>query len=284
MKVRKAIITSAAPAQNTLPLQKIVDRDGREKTALQLIVEEVVSAGVEEICVVIQPGDQLEFQRAAGDEAGILTFVEQPQPLGYADAICRGKDFVNGESFLHLVGDHLYLSENKQNCASQLIEVAKQHECSVSAVQPTREKNLQYFGAIGGNIVDQKRNLYEVTAVLEKPSPTQAEQSLIIAGQRAGFYQCFFGMHVLSGSAMDRLHELVSDDSQHRATLSDALRGLSEKEKYLAFEVAGTRYNIGEKYGLFTAQAALAMAGSDRDQILTMLLELLATRKPANPS
>ena len=111
MKVRKAIITAAAPSQNTLPLQKIVDRDGIEKTALQLIVEEVASAGVEEICVVVRPGDQAEFQRAAGENAGILSFAEQVEPAGYADAIYRGKEFVGDQPFLHLVGDHLCISQ-----------------------------------------------------------------------------------------------------------------------------------------------------------------------------
>ena len=57
MQVRKAVITAAAPNQNRLPLQQLVDCDGNDKTALQLIVEEIVAAGVEEICVVIQPGD-----------------------------------------------------------------------------------------------------------------------------------------------------------------------------------------------------------------------------------
>ena len=53
MQVRKAVITAAVPNQNRLPLQQLVDRDGNDKTALQLIVEEIVAAGVEEICVVI---------------------------------------------------------------------------------------------------------------------------------------------------------------------------------------------------------------------------------------
>lgn len=279
MKVRKAIITAAAPSQNTLPLQKIVDRDGNEKTALQLIVEEVASAGVEEICVVVQPGDQAEFQRAAGENAGILTFAEQAKPAGYADAIYQGKDFVDDEPFLHLVGDHLCISKTDIRCAKQLINISSKYECSVSAVQPTRENKLKYFGAIGGNLIDQRTDLYEITKVIEKPTPTQAEQSLIIAGQRAGFYQCFFGMHVFSAGVMKILDSLLNSAPAEKVSLSDALTILPGREKYLAFEVAGSRYNIGEKYGVFIAQAALALSGSDRDQILTSLVDLLATKQ-----
>jgi UTP--glucose-1-phosphate uridylyltransferase len=60
--------------------------------------------------------------------------------------------------------------------------------------------------------------------------------------------------------------------------LSPVLARLAGRERYLALEVQGTRYNIGVKYGLLTAQLALALDGADRDNVLTMLLELLAQR------
>ena len=40
-----------------------------------------------------------------------------------------------------------------------------------------------------------------IDKVIEKPTPTIAEQKLIIPGLRAGHYLCFFGMHVLSPTA-----------------------------------------------------------------------------------
>ena len=56
---------------------------------------------------------------------------------------------------------------------------------------------------------------------------------------------------------------------------------LFRSERYLALEVHGARYNIGIKYGLLTAQLALALNGADRDEVLTQLLELLAKQKSA---
>ena len=277
MKVRRALITAAAPDQHTLPLQQLVDRHGEAKTALQLVVEEVVHAGVEEICVVIQPGDQEEYRRAAGQDVERLIFVEQSEPRGYGHALLQGRDFVGDDPFLHLVGDHLYLSMSDRCCAQQLIDAAAKHGCSVSAVQATRETKLPYFGAIGGQLVRGETNLYEVAKVMEKPTPTQAEQELIIAGLRAGYYLCFFGMHVLSPRVMQILGELAAENSGPRIQLSTALARLAQQEKYLALELDGTRYNIGVKYGLLMAQLALALRGQDRDLILTELVELLAT-------
>jgi UTP--glucose-1-phosphate uridylyltransferase len=276
MKVRRALITAASPAQHTLPLQQLVDRKGAAKSALQLIVEEVLHAGVEEIGVVIQPGDEEPYRRAAGDDVGRLVFVEQPSPLGYGHALVQARDFIGHEPFLHLVGDHVYLSRAQRCCAQQLIDVAAAHSCSVSAVQATRETKLPYFGAVGGQLVDGRTDLYEVNKVLEKPTPTQAEQELIIAGLRAGYYLCFFGMHVLTPTVMQILAELIQAESSARVQLSAALALLSRRERYLALAVQGTRFNLGIQYGLLLAQLALALSGPDRDLILTELVELLA--------
>ncbi len=111
------------------------------------------------------------------------------------------------EPFLLLVGDHLYLSSEARTCAQQLVEVAQAESCAVSAVQATHESKLPYYGAVGGHLVAGKSRLYEVENVLEKPTPTEAEQKLIVPGLRAGHYLCFFGMHVLTPAVIEFLAE-----------------------------------------------------------------------------
>ena len=281
MQVRKAVITAAAPSQQTIPLQRLVDREGQEKTALQLIVEETLAAGVEEICIVICPGDQRSYEQAAGDHLGSVRFVEQNDPRGYADAIHRARKFTGDEPFLHLVGDHLYLSRTNVPCAKQLVKVATEFQCSVSAVQSTRENKLPYFGIVSGAHVPRHDDLYEVERVVEKPTPTFAEQELVTPGLRAGHYLGFFGMHVLTGDVMDAIEQVLSGDPNSRPTLSDAAALLPSRQRYLAYRVHGTRYNIGVQYGLLVAQLAIGLSGRDRDQILTELVDLLANRAEA---
>ena len=60
--------------------------------------------------------------------------------------------------------------------------------------------------------------------------------------------------------------------------LSPVLAELARRERYLALEVSGQRYNIGVKYGLLTAQLALALDGVDREKILAQIVDLLAQR------
>jgi UTP--glucose-1-phosphate uridylyltransferase len=66
------------------------------------------------------------------------------------------------------------------------------------------------------------------------------------------------------------------------ATLSAALAELARHEQYLAVEETGRRYDLGARYGLLTAQVALALNGEDRGQVLSNLLELLADREMAS--
>ena len=279
MEIKKAIITAAGKSQRTLPLQSLVDRDGRQKTALAIIIEEVLDAGIEEICLVIFPGDEAAFTTAAGAHAKRLHFVEQTAPLGYGHAVHCARTFTGDKPFLLLVGDHLYVSGVKKCCAQQLVEIAVAEKCAVSAVQATHESKLPYFGTVGGRLVPSARRLYEIEDVLEKPTPTEAEQKLIVPGLRAGHYLCFFGMHVLTPGTMDLLGELLGKAGKKGGVhLTTALAKLAARERYLASELQGRRYDIGVKYGLLTAQLALGLDGDDRDEVLSGLVELLAVK------
>ncbi len=279
-RIRKAVITAAGPHQERLPLQRFVDLDGSEKTALQIVVEEVLSAGVEEICLVVRNGSHEAYREAAGEHARSLVFVEQSEPRGYGEALHRAAKFVGDEPFVHLVSDHLYVSRQAQRCAEQLVRAACDEQCAVSAVQPTRESMLQYYGALGGSPVTGKPGYYQVESVLEKPTPTTAEQHLIVPGLRAGHYLCLFGMHVLTPAVMDLLGQMIAAARSDSGPimLSPALAQVAQRERYLALELDGARYNIGVKYGMFTAQMALALNGCDREEILTRLVELLCAR------
>lgn len=280
MKIRKAVITAAGRAQRGLPLQTLVDRDGQQKSGLKIIIEEALSTGVDEICLVILPGDQRAYQEAAGDAAGRLHFAEQTMPRGYGHALHCARSFVGTDPFLHLVSDHLYISRVANlRCAQQLVRVAEAQGCAVSAVQPTRENVLPLYGTVGGRRVAGQAGLYEVEDVLEKPTPTEAEQRLIVPGLRAGHYLCFFGMHVLTPAVMELLGEAVAGAGADEVIqLSPSLAKLAGKERYLALEIHGQRFNIGVRYGLLVGQLALALDGEDREEVLTQLIELLAGR------
>jgi UTP--glucose-1-phosphate uridylyltransferase len=278
MRVQKAVITAAAPYQRTLALHTLIDGDGVEKPVLRIILGHVRAAGMDDIAVVVYPGDEAAYQDAAAEGGRHLTFIPQRDARGYGHAVYCAREFVGSSGFLHVVGDHVYVCPGDHGCARALVELAEREHCSVSAVQPTRETLIPHYGAVAGPRISGRPNLYRIETVIEKPTPTEAEQRLVVTGLRAGYYLGFFGMHALSPAVFDILSDLLSRGTE-RVTLSDALAELARREQYLALLSVGRRYDLGVRYGFLTAQLALALHGRDSAEVLSRVLEVVASRQ-----
>ena len=314
MRIRKAVITAAGRGVRLYPVadtvQKgmlpLVDRDGLAKPVIQIIAEEALESGIEEICIVCAPGDEEQYVKQlrllrdnlldayegadwARQQAQRLNnlirqlcFAVQKEPLGYGHAVCCAKEFVGEESFLLLLGDHLYISAIEgRRCAQQVIELAELEDCPVAAVQATREHLVGHYGTVSGKRAPDIPGAYQIERIIEKPSLSTAELHLLTPGLRAGYYLCFFGMHVLPHRIFGIIEAALARNASAppdslEVQLTPALEELAAREKYLALEVAGSRYDIGAKFGLMETQIALAAGGKDRDEVLCAIIELLA--------
>ena len=315
--ITKAVITAAGrgarqyPASDTVQkaMLPVVDRDGLTKPVLQIIAEEALESGIEQVCVVAAPGDEAVYRDHFRNYANTLrtgfrdaewaeeqarrllhleerlTFAVQDEPRGYGHAVWCSREFVGGDRFLLLLGDHLYLSSEPRRCARQLIDLAAAEECAVSAVQATREHLIHQYGTLAGRRLADRPDVYAIDEIIEKPNPTLAELRLHVPGLRAGHYLCFFGMHVLTPTVFELLDEAVRNDLRENGAiqLTSALNALARREKYLALETRGQRFNLGVKFGTIEAQVALAMAGVDRERILAVLLDAAARIEQASP-
>jgi UTP--glucose-1-phosphate uridylyltransferase len=288
MRVRKAVITAAGKNQRALPMQTLFDQEGIERSVLSLIVREAVRAGIGDVGIVLWPGDEESYAKLLADDPVRVTFIPQQEARGYAHAVYSARDFVSGEPFLHCVGDHIYAGSEASGSARHLVQLAESESCAVSAVQVTRESLLPFYGAVGGQAIPGRTDLFRVDTVLEKPTPTEAEQRILVPGLRAGQYLCFYGMHVLTSTVFDILGKMLADSPTGRVSLSSALAELARREQYLAMIQKGRRFDVGVKYGLFNAQLALALSGRDRDEVLTELIDILAARNlflgPGDPA
>lgn len=310
MRIKKAVITAAGRGNRLFPaadtVQKgmlpLVDRDGVAKPLIQIIAEDALDSGVEEICVVCAPGDEEAYQRLFGclrdnllqAYAGVdwaqtqagridnlvkrLHFAPQVTPTGYGDAVFCARNFVGNEPFLLLLGDHVYLSAHPKGkrCVQQVIEVAGTEECSVAAVKATREHLVGRYGTVMGRRIPDQPGLYRIENILEKPAISRAELELQTPGLRVGHYLCFFGLHVMTCRIFEILERQKHEAKDGEIQLTPALQDLARRETFLALEVQGDRYDIGVKYGLLQAQLALGVAGMDREAMLTTLVGVLA--------
>jgi UTP--glucose-1-phosphate uridylyltransferase len=187
-----------------------------------------------------------------------------------------GRDFVGPEPFLLQVSDHLYVSGAEKSCTRQLLDIAETEGCAVSAVQATHERHLPFYGTVAGSLLAGRQGLYHIENVIEKPTPTVAEQQCVVPGLRSGHYLCFFGMHVLTPTVFALLGEETTINPTAKLGLSPALARLHSREKYLAAELAGRRADLEAQFGVLRAQVALALNGSAREEILALLVEELA--------
>ncbi len=313
-KVRKAVITAAGRGTRQYPassaVQKemfpLVDRDGLTKPVIQIIGEEAIDSGIEEVCIITQPGEEdlyrdyfrrldddmvksfrgkdwaiLESEKLAafGER---LHFAEQHTPEGFGHAVYQAKRFVGDEPFLLLLGDHVYISDVKDRCARQLLRTYEEHApAAVTAVQPTVERLLHLFGTIRGNPVDVNKGIFKAELIVEKPTVDFARESLVTPGLPAGNYLAHFGMWVFNPQIFESLEYLFKNNlrEKNEFQLTAAQEHLrQETDDYLVTNVQGKRYDTGIPYGLMETQLALALNGVHRAEMCEAIARILATQ------
>jgi UTP--glucose-1-phosphate uridylyltransferase len=313
-KVRKAVITAAGRGTRQYPASKavqkemfpLVDRDGLTKPVIQIIGEEAIDAGIEEICIITQPGEEKHYREYfrrldadmvktfRGKDWAILEseklaafgerlhFAEQHSPEGFGHAVYQAKEFVGDEPFLLMLGDHIYISDIKDRCALQLIKVYEQYMCeAVTGVQPTLERLLHLFGTIRGLPIDPAKGIYKAELIIEKPAIDIAREQLVTPGLPAGNYLAHFGIHVFGPRIFESLEYLFRSNLREKGEfqLTAAQEHLRQQtDKYWVVVTQGQRYDTGIPYGLMETQLALALNGIHRTEICEAIARILAMR------
>ena len=279
MRIRKAVITAAGGNQRALPLQTLI-HDGAEKSVLSILIEQALTANIGEICVVVWPGDEGALRASRRQPGGRRALRPPAAPtagIRPRHLLCAR---ICGSGTLPAHGGRPPVRQRRE---------ARRRSAWWSWRKPSRAPPPAFSPrakACSPGLVPWRdaacpagTGVYRVETVIEKPTPTEAEQRLMVPGIRAGYYLCFFGIHVFTPTLMDLLGRMLESEPNRALTLSAALAELARQEQYLALEDTGRRYDLGARYGLLTAQLALALNGRDRDEVLTHLLELLAERE-----
>ena len=291
--VRKAVIPAAGYGIRLFPASKAVkkeffpltDLDGVAKPLIQIIVEEATQSGIEEVCIVCQPDDVQLFDAYFGADPppGILERVEKSEAAaeqlarlrdlrervsyavqsvqeGYGHAVYCAKDWVEGEPFLLLLGDHVHLTTTERRCARQLIDVFDKYQASVSAVARTPEPLLRYFGAVAAERVEGEERVYRVSEIKEKPSPEYAREHFVIDGLPPGEYLSWFGQHLFVPEIFDAIEYHIKNDIREEGEiqLTNAQELLRCAGEYYVLETQGERLDTGIPTGFAETVARLA--------------------------
>lgn len=290
-RIRKGVITAAGrgtrqyPASQTVQkeLFPLVDVDGYAKPTVQLLVEELLASGIEEVCIVANPTNVEPMRRhfadpppivspgrewmtpladALADMARRLTFVVQENQKGYGHAVYQAREWVGDEPFLMTLGDHIYFSDTDDRCARQVMTAYETHQAPMTSVFRAPEAELYRYGTLAGLLLpDTQPPVYELKTLFEKPSVEYARAHLRTPGLPPDRYLVHFGTHAFSPIIFDCLEHLIRHDLRVKGEiqLTSAQELLLERGRYLACEVAGVRYDMGIPEGLIETQIALAL-------------------------
>lgn len=297
--IKKAVIPIAGygtrlfPATKAVPkaLFPIIAQDGIAKPIIQLIIEEALTAGVEEVCLVAQPQqvepiadyfsgtvadairEKAELAAQADRLAEIgerLHFAIQAEPEGFGHAIYCAKDFAAGEPVMVLLGDHLYISESDVSCAKQLADVYTQVGQSVTSLDLCHESELSLNGIVHGSPSAESSRLFTLAQISEKPTVEFAREHLRVEGIPEKQYLCNFGIDLLNPLLFDILdynyrHQIVTHGE---IQLRDAMSEMIKREGMSGYRVAGRRYDTGNPQDLLKTVNAFGLQGPYRSVLI----------------
>ena len=305
--VRKAVVTAAGqgtrqfPATHTIQKELIplVDMDGYAKPTLQVILEDALVSGLEELCVIANPVNAepirahftaISDEQRSGpfrgkdwalalsdrlhDIGNRMTIVVQESPLGYGHAVYQAREWVGDEPFVLIVGDHVNISNTGTTCPRQIVDVFDRFQCPVSSVARIPAPRMSRYGVCAGRPVDDgERRSYYMTAMQEKPSIEEARERLVTQGLPEDCFLCFYGLHVFPSDVFDCLHHLVEHNIRERGEIqmAAAQQMLFERGPYIVSELAGKQLDMGTPDGLIMTQLALALHSPYREAVLSFL-------------
>ena len=269
MKVRKAVIPAAGLGTRMLPATKTVPKEMLplvDKPALQYIIEEAAAAGIEDILVVtnraksamddyfdyypeletrlLQAGKDRELHevRHAADLANIF-YVRQKETKGLGHAIWRAKHFVGDEPFAVLLGDDIM--RGRTPVIGQLIAAAEKYDASAVGVQRVATEVISKYSSVKVSPLEER--VFSVSDMNEKPKPQEMFSNYAILGR-----------YVLKPEIFDIL-EHQAPGYGGEIQLTDGLKKLCGKDKMVAVDFEGRRYDTGNLKGFLEATIDFAL-------------------------
>jgi len=214
MMLRKVVIPTAGLGTRLLPATKEQSKEMLPvfasgvngvlcvKPFLQVVFEQLYDAGFKDFCLIVGRGkkgiedhftidnnliqqllhrSQFELQKELIEfykklRGSNISFINQPEPRGFGDAVFRAKNFTGNEPFLVHAGDDLVLSKSSNPPTKRLVQIFE-NQSADAVFYVEKVGDPRKYGVITGKKADS--NLYQVTKIEEKPSSPASNLAVI---------------------------------------------------------------------------------------------------------
>ena len=281
-KIRKAIIPAAGYGTRFLPATKAQPKEMLplvDKPIIQYVVEDAVSAGIEDIIIVTgwskrniedhfdypfelekrleQSGKYTELEeiRRIADLANFY-YVRQKGPLGNATPIWNAREFIGNEPFLVLWGDD-FIEATPTRC-QQLVKAYEDLGGSaiLGSIRSSREEDYKRYAYAAGEQV--KSGVLKINQIVEKPGKGRVNSDYaIVSGS-------LYGPEMFN-AIEEAMHRLERNNTPGELVYVDAVNVLLEQGKdCFAKEIEGGRYyDCGNKLEYLKAVVEFGLKHED---------------------
>jgi UTP--glucose-1-phosphate uridylyltransferase len=272
MSVRTAVIPAAGLGTRFLPATKVQPKGlvpVVDTPAIQLVVEEALRAGIDDVVIVIGPGQDalrdhfapapaLEAELAARGKREALEavrratlpnvrFALQREARGLGHAVAQAASLVGAQPFAVLLADDLI--DPSVPLLSGMIAGFERAAASVIAAMDVGPREIAMYGCVAPG--ERDGELVRVEGVVEKPDPEEAPSSLAVIGR-----------YVFTPMIFDAL-ERTEPGKGGEIQLTDAIALLAREEPVFAYPFDHGRFDVGNPLDAMKAQVALALARED---------------------
>jgi UTP--glucose-1-phosphate uridylyltransferase len=270
--VRKAVFPVAGLGTRFLPATKATPKEMLtvvDRPVLQYVIDEAREAGIEH-CVLVTGRNKASIEdhfdiayeleatlRDRGKtevleelerdlpEPGQISYTRQQSPLGLGHAVWCARAIVGQEPFAVLLPDMLM----NPGCLKQMLTAYERHGGNVIAVEECPWDQVGRYGVVG--VGEEDETGFRITAMVEKPKREDAPSNLYISGR-----------YILQPEIFDLLGD-QEPGAGGEIQITDAMKRLSETQRFTGFRFRGRTYDCGTKTGFLMANVAYALARSD---------------------
>lgn len=264
--INKCLFPAAGYGTRFLPVTKATPKEMLPiltKPLIQYGVEEALSAGITTMAIVTGRGKraiedhfdisyELEHQikgtskehyldeiRSVIDKC-IFSYTRQQEMKGLGHAILTGETLIGDEPFAVILADDLCYHED-DGVLTQMVKIFEKYQCCLVAIEEIDIEQSDKYGIIDGKLVDDSNDIYRVSSMIEKPSPTEAPTNMAIIGR-----------YILTPEIFDVLR-LTKAGRGGEIQITDALNSLAKEGKVIAYRFRGKRFDCGSVDGYVKA-------------------------------